>query len=738
MKRALIAAIAALVLGGGFIYAVGMGWFGNHEGPGVIEGVAIPDSVISDRTVAQNTAAAKLGVGDPKQILFGDLHVHTTVSPDAFLFSLPSSGGEGTHPQADACDFARYCSALDFWSINDHAEATTPRRWAETIESIRQCNAVAGNADDPDMVSFLGWEWSQAGSTPENHYGHKNVVIRSIKDGEIPTRAIASRPPLVMGEFKTVVPFLGRVMLGLSVDRGMDMARFHAENAVVPYCREDVNTTELPVDCVERAMTPGELFRKLDEWGHDSIVIPHGTAWGLYTPPGATWDHQLTAEQNDPDRQTLIEISSGHGNSEEYRSWRAIEYDDDGNAFCPAPVEGFMAGCWRAGEIIRERCLAVAEDADECESRAAEARSYYLDGGIQGSIVVPGATQEDWLDSGQCTDCFLPSYSLRPGGSAQYITAISNFDEEGAPKRFRMGFIGSSDIHSARPGTGYKEFDRIGMSDSLTSPFSLPGMPSVEDADPLPYSIPYKQLGGIPFDMTDRVNYYVTTGGLVAVHADGRDRDSIWSGLDAKETYGTSGGKTLLWFDLVNSPDGARAPMGSVLEMNQTPQFEVRAVGAYKQNPGCPEYALSALSPERLALLCHNECDNPSDERKLITRIEVIRIRPQMSEGESVDGLIEDPWRTFNCEADPDGCVVTFRDPEFASAERDTAYYVRAIEEPSPAVNGNAVACEYDETGQCVEVTLCKGEPGREKEEDCLAPVEERAWSSPIYVDYGQ
>ena len=35
---------------------------------------------------------------------------------------------------------------------------------------------------------------------------------------------------------------------------------------------------------------------------------------------------------------------------------------------------------------------------------------------------------------------------------------------------------------------------------------------------------------------------------------------------------------------------------------------------------------LSALSPERMAKLCHNECDNPSDERKLITRIEVVRI----------------------------------------------------------------------------------------------------------------
>ena len=42
-----------------------------------------------------------------KQIFFGDLHVHTTFSQDAFFFSLPMLQGEGAHPPADACNFAR-------------------------------------------------------------------------------------------------------------------------------------------------------------------------------------------------------------------------------------------------------------------------------------------------------------------------------------------------------------------------------------------------------------------------------------------------------------------------------------------------------------------------------------------------------------------------------------------------------------------------------------------------------
>ena len=47
-----------------------------------------------------------------------------------FLMSLPLLAGEGTHPPADACDFARFCSSLDFWANTDHAEDLTPKDWA--------------------------------------------------------------------------------------------------------------------------------------------------------------------------------------------------------------------------------------------------------------------------------------------------------------------------------------------------------------------------------------------------------------------------------------------------------------------------------------------------------------------------------------------------------------------------------------------------------------------------------
>ena len=87
--------------------------------------------------------------------------------------------------------------------------------------------------------------------------------------------------------------------------------------------------------------------------------------------------------------------------------------------------------------------------------------------GLQGFLTVPGAEADEWLDAGQCTDCFQPAFNYRNGGAAQYIMALGNFDEPGkAPRRFRMGFMSSSDNHYGRPGTGYKEVHRRGMTES--------------------------------------------------------------------------------------------------------------------------------------------------------------------------------------------------------------------------------------------------------------------------------
>jgi len=720
---------------------------GQHQGPGEIQGKAVPQAVVAARTDAERVAHTAL---DPaaaqqpqKQILFGDLHVHTTFSPDAFMRSLPFLGGEGVHPPADACDFARYCSGLDFWSINDHAEGISAQHWQETKDSIRQCNALAGDPKNPDMVAFIGWEWTQVGRTPADHYGHKNVIFKDLGDDQVPARPISALSPQLVGALRHGPPLWQRIQLPLfdwsNRQRYFDVGKYQQELAAQTMCPQGVDSRQLPVDCHESAQTPEELFEKLSQWGFDTIVIPHGTTWGLYTPPGSAWDKQLKGAQYDPGKQTLIEVYSGHGNSEQYREWRDVIFDADGKATCPEATRDYLPCCWQAGEIIRQRCGDTP--ADECEKRVREARLTYLSAGAAGRLTIPGSTIDDWKDCGYCRDCFNPAFNSRPLSSVQYISAIGNFDDPTNPRHFHLGFIGSSDNHSARPGTGFKEFGRHvntetagpiseAWADRIFPPIGKPTKEAVHfDPD-------NSDINGFQQVDLERQASFFMTGGIVAVHSEGRDRDAIWQALKRREVYATSGDRILLWFNLLNGPNGD-VPMGGDATMSQTPHFRVSAAGAFAQLPGCPEHATDALTPARLDRLCRGECYNPSDVRRAITRIEVVRIRPQRVKGEPVGKLIEDPWRRFDCPRNADGCTIEFDDPDFTVANRDAVYYVRAIQEPTPAVNAGALRCDYDAAGNCVKVHPCFGDYRTPFDDDCLTDNEERAWSSPIYVAPG-
>jgi len=734
-----------LVLGVWFNHVAG-GGLGSHEAPGEVTVATRSEASIEKRTASVTAAADDLLVARPKQILFGDLHVHTTFSFDAFMLSLPMLGGEGSHPPADACDFARFCSALDFWSINDHAEAITQRHWQETVDTIRACNEVSGAGADPDTVAFLGWEWTQVGQTPETHYGHKNIILRDLKDDKIPTRPIGATATRT--RIQKANPFTslasGAVLHAAGVDRLHDLANFFAERNGIDICPLGVPVRDLPLECAEVVETPDLLFAKLDDWDVESIVIPHGTAWGMYSTPATDWAKHLKGPMHDEDRQTLIEIYSGHGNSEEWSDYEELIFDEDGNPTCPEPSINYLPACWQAGEIIRNRCHALGESDPECEERAVVARQNAANAGQQAHLTVPGATAQEWLDAGQCRDCVQPAFNSRPKGSAQYISAISNFGtEDGEPRRFRFGFMASSDNHSGRPGTGYKEVNRRSFTESgntsrndggligrALTPEREESIPESREWDPMT-----TKLTGFALMEMERQASFFQTGGLIATHAADRTRDAIWESFERREVYGTSGPRILLWFDLLNPPGtrGVPIPMGGEVETNQNPIFQVRAVGSFEQDPGCPEYATTALGPDRLEHICKGECYNPSPNRRPITRIEVVRIQPQMRPDEPIASLIEDPWRSFECDGSPEGCSITFDDPQYATAGRDTLYYVRAIEAKAPAINAGGIQCERDASGNCVgELTLCGADPA----DDCLAEHEPRAWSSPIFLDW--
>ena len=378
IRRIIVGLLVIIAVVGAYVAGAWFRLYGVHEGPGEVTRTRIPADVVEARTRTEATAAKALTVGQPKQILFGDLHVHTTFSTDAFLWSLPMVQGEGAHPVADACDYARFCSALDFWSINDHAEASTPRRWRETRETHppvqRGRRAIRRIPTSPCSSAGSG---ARSGARRRITTGTRTSSSATSKTTRC--RRASSAPPALRPTACAARSAACRRCWRCSIfptgSATTTSSQFMQEVRDVPLCPPGVNSRDLPNDCYESAATPRELFDKLDQWGFDTIVIPHGNTWGFYSPPGITWDKQLTAQMNDPRKQFLIEIMSGHGNSEEYRDWHEVTFDAQGKPHCPEPTKNYLPSCWRAGEIIEARCRDAGLEAAECATRAAEARA---------------------------------------------------------------------------------------------------------------------------------------------------------------------------------------------------------------------------------------------------------------------------------------------------------------------------------------------------------------------------
>ena len=721
-------------------FALGNGWFGNIEAAGRITAPALSNNGVAEKEQRYRshipTDWLATDGGQQKQILFGDLHVHSTFSYDAFMMSLPSVFGEGANPPANACDFARYCSALDFWAITDHAELLALEHWDDTIDTIRACNAKASQREEPDMVSFLGWEWSQTGLTPQTHYGHRTVILANTDPDNIPPRPIGA---ITVGAVTPPSTLQRALMTAFLRDqRVMDFSASVYKYNTTPICEANVPSARLPANCFERVRTPGELFAKLREWQLNAITIPHGSTWGIYSPPGVDWALHLNAQGYDPHYDRLMEVFSGHGNAERSFDFRAVVLDTVGNPTCPEETEDYLPACVQAGRIIEQRCLAQGLATIECTRRARVARQKYVSVSYGGHLTVPGVDQlTEWLDAGQCRDCFMPAFNYRAGGSAQYLLSLVNTNEDPDHQRFRMGFVGSSDIHNSRAGNGYKEFGLYTMTE-IRNYQSLLGQLSQVPEEPLAYAVDVPEKVPVPLRREgQRQQMFFGTGGLAAIHAPRRDRESIWQALENKEVYGTSGPRILLWFDLVDDDGNTLAPMGSDLDYQETPRFRIRAAGSFEQTPGCPTSAHQALGQERLQQLCRGECYNPSQKRRAITRIEIIRIRPNPNSQNHPSEYIDDPWQVFDCPADGNGCEVYIEDPNYINQQQARVYYARAIEAPSLAVNGNNLDCQYNAEGECIKTSYCAAE-WKKDQGDCLGEVEERAWSSPIFLDFTQ
>ena len=288
---------------------------------------------------------------------------------------------------------------------------------------------------------------------------------------------------------------------------------------------------------------------------------------------------------------------------------------------------------------------------------------------------------------------------------------------------FQMGFIGSTDTHSATPGAADEDgyLGHLGRRDS--------GYRNVQD------------------------HFFSNPGGHAVVWAEENSRDAIFAGIRRKETYATSGTRPVVRFfggpglgeDLCDAPDMvARAyregvPMGGSIDASAAPTEAPRFLVSALKDPGIPGHPGTGL---QRAQIIKGWVDEKGE-----THERVHEIAGNRNNGAGVDEA--------TCQPTGEGyeslCAI-WEDPSF-DATQPSFYYVRIFENPTcrwstlqcQAAGVNPFAPDCASMAETATTAAhARGAQGdvfgkcclREDEQPFYSPViQERAWTSPIWYD---
>jgi hypothetical protein len=269
---------------------------------------------------------------------------------------------------------------------------------------------------------------------------------------------------------------------------------------------------------------------------------------------------------------------------------------------------------------------------------------------------------------------------------------------------FRFGLIGSTDTHLGAPGA---------VSERRHAGHGGAGPPVTQ----------------LPTGLTDQIEF--NPGGLAVLWAEENSRDALFAALKRRESYATSGPRiSLRLFAGWNYPEGlcqssdfaqqgylGGVPMGGTLT-------------ASNERGAAPTFALSAAM------------DAGTDEEPgtALQRAQIVKVWLENGKArEQVYDVAGDAQNGASVDLDtctPQGagfeqlCSV-WRDPNYRPEQR-ALYYARVLENPS---------CRWS-TWICKDLDVDCSDPGSLDEsvagccdESFPKTIQERAWSSPIWVD---
>ena len=589
-----------------------------------------------------NGPAATSGTSG-KSVYFGDLHIHTKYSFDAFIFNVRATPDDAyrfakgetiAHPAGFGMTLSD--GPLDFLAVTDHAEylgvleaMSTP---GTKLSEVPYAPELFTNNTAQVLAAFQriggsvrsGEKLDELNDRPTELNAWQNIIASAEKHND-------------PGTFTTFTAYEYTLS-----SEGRNLHR----NVIF----RDDQVPELPFSSFD-SVNPEDLWRWLDaerEKGHEGLAIPHnsngsdGLMFDTETYAGAPLDAAYAdlRMRNEP----LTEITQVKGTSETHP---LLSPNDE----------------WAGFEIM---------------------------------------------------DSYIAEPTLvtnRKGGYVRdaYNTGLEYEAAEGF-NPYRFGLVGASDTHTAAGAfdeTNY--WSKVGIADATPV---LRGSVPPEGQDWSTYEVPLR---------TRRLNRWGASG-LTGVWAEENTREAIYGAFRRKETFATSGPRLKVRLfaaenireTALSAPDAmtqlaeAATPMGGTLDL--------------------PTYA----TPQLLVWAAQDPASAKLDRVQIVKGwIEDGEAQEKVFDVVCADGRVPDP-DTARCpgngaEVNTETCAIDmdkgaaelktiWRDPEYTS-EQMAYYYVRVLENPT---------CRWSNWDAI--------RTGRPHNPDLPKVIQERAWSSPVWV----
>ena len=604
-----------------------------------------------------------------KNAYFGDLHVHTSNSFDAYTFGTLASPSDAyrfaqgeaiPHPTGYEIQLKK---PLDFYAVTDHAvflgiikEAADTSSEFSKYEFTKPMHNLNENVSN-SIFSILKRSGLFRGFGGALREGLENGSV----DGEL-IQSVGNSvwQKTIKAADDAYKPGVFTTFAGYEYTSSVDLYDKYLHRNVI-----FKDTKNLPVKIFSRAdsQDPEQLWNWMDiqrEEGVESLAIPHnsnisgGAAFSMSDYNGGPIDEAYVKQRlrNEP----LVEITQAKATSETHPF---LSKNDE----------------WAAFEAITN---------------------------------MPQENNINNLKGGYVRDAYLRGLTL---------------SEKGLTNPFKFGVIGSSDTHVA--GGSYSEethFSKIGLLD---------GEPYLRGSVPYEgfYGFFTKLLRPDSIVEVDGNNYLGVSArlirfgssGLAGVWAEENTRESIYEAFRRKETFGTSGPRIKVRFfagydlegsklddlSLIQDAYAKNTPMGGTIihEKNNSPRFLVWAIS----DP------LGA--PLQRAQIIKGWLEDGEQREKVFD--------VACSDGLSVDPITyrcpdNDAMVNLNdCSISSDKGdfeIKTFwKDPEFRQ-DQDAFYYSRVLENPT---------CRWS--------TWDAMRDNKSPRSDIPTTIQERAWSSPIW-----